>query len=210
MMMCGQSNPLWHYAAGRWPGRVGLLLGPSYFKKQAIRQWLPYALDNDAFSAWTSGKPWSESAWLDMLQWSRMVQWRPLWALVPDVVANREATLERWEQYSGLVEKAGFCKAFAVQDGMSALDVPKNADVVFVGGTNRFKWGTVKMWSDSFERIHVGRVNNAEKVWLCEDLGVESVDGTGWFRDPSDPTKLPALMDWLEGTRNEIDELTLA
>ena len=201
MMLCGQSNALWHFAAGRYPGKVGLLLGPSYYRKQAIRDWLPYALDNDAFSAFTSGDQWSVEAWREMISTVRINRQKPLWALVPDVVSDREKTLRNWEIYHGEVESAGWCTAFAVQDGMTTSDVPKNADVVFVGGSDSFKWGTVRTWASKFQRVHVGRVNNIEKVWLCQDLGIESVDGTGWFRDPSRDDKLPALRRWIEGDR---------
>lgn len=201
-MLAGQSNPTWHYAAGRWPDKVGLLLGPSYFKKQALRPWLPYALDNDAFTCWQQQKEWSEPAWLEMLQWARMTGYKPMWVIVPDVVANRQATLERWKRYAPIVDEIGWPKAFAVQDGMTPSDVPEAASVVFLGGTDQFKWRTVKIWASNFPRVHVGRVNNIEKVWLCEDLGVESVDGTGWFKDPSREDKLPALMDWFDNIRS--------
>lgn len=210
MMMAGQSNPIWHYAAGKWPGKVGLLLGPSYFKKQALRPWLPYALDNDAYTAWQKKKEWSEPAWLEMLQWARMTGYKPLWTVVPDVVANRRATLDNWIRYAPIVDEIGWPKAFAVQDGMTPDDVPGTAEIVFVGGSNSFKWRTLQLWTDNFKRVHVGRVNNIEKVWQCQDLGVESVDGTGWFRDPSREDKLPALLGWLENRRDEMLKFVFA
>jgi hypothetical protein len=209
MMMAGQSNPAWHYAAGKWPGKVGLLLGPSYFKKQALRPWLPYALDNDAYISWQNQKEWSESAWREMLQWARMTRYKPLWAIVPDVVANRKETLENWKRYAFILDEIGWPKAFAVQDGMTPDDVPESAALVFVGGSTSFKWRTVTTWVKNFRRVHVGRVNNIEKVWMCQDIGVESVDGTGWFKDPSCEKKLPALFDWFANQRSETTELAL-
>ncbi len=207
MMLAGQSNPLWHYAAGKHPGKVGLLLGPSYFRKQAIREWLPFALDNDAFTAWIKGTAWSEEAWLEMMAWSKLVGQKPIWALVPDVVADREATLENWSKYAGIVKAMRYHAAFAVQDDMTPADIPNGADVVFVGGTDAFKWRTLPMWLGAHPRIHVGRVNNINMVWRCQDLGVESVDGTGWFKDPSRQDKLPALRRWIEGERTQTDQL---
>lgn len=207
MMLAGQSNPMWHYAAGRWPGKVGLLLGPSYFKKQSLRPWLPYALDNDAFTAWQQRKPWCEHAWIEMLNWARWTGTQPIWVLVPDVVADRNATLARWERYAPAVDALNWTKAFAVQDGMTPKDVPSGAEVVFVGGTDAFKWRTVRQWVGEFPRVHVGRVNTIDRVWLCDDLGVESVDGTGWFRDPSREDKLPALLGWMENKRITTQEL---
>jgi hypothetical protein len=207
MLLCGQSNQFWHYAAGKYPGRVGMLLGPSYFKKQAIRSWMPYALDNDAFGAWSQNKPWVVGAWRDMLKWSQMTGHDPLWTLVPDVVADRQATLLNWEKYSPEAREYGWPLAFAVQDGMTQDDVPSAADLVFVGGTTEWKWKSLPMWTEHFERVHVGRVNELRRLWTCEDLGVESVDGSGWFRGTSEGRQGQQLKQWLNGERSESLEL---
>jgi len=199
LMLCGQSNALWHYAAGKWPNKVGLLLGPSYYKKTPVRPWMPYVLDNDAF---TLRENWSEVKWREMLGWARLQSHKPAWVLVPDVVGSKDGTLERWSRYEKEASACGWPLAFAVQDGMTTDDVPASADVVFIGGTDSFKWRTVEKWVVSFPRVHVGRVNSIERVWQCDDLGVESVDGTGWFRDPTREDKLPALECWLAGIRN--------
>ena len=47
------------------------------------------------------------------------------------------------------------------------------------------------------------RVNAPEMIEACERLGCESIDGTGWFRDPSRQDKLPALERFIEGHRNK-------
>jgi len=198
-MLCGQSNALWHYAAGKWPNKVGLLFGPSYYKKTPVRPWMPYVLDNDAF---TLRDNWDEAAWLAMLQWAKMQGHKTDWILVPDAVGNKDKTLARWEKYAPIAAECKRPLAFAVQDGMTPNDVPNNANVVFVGGSTEFKWRTVETWAAHFPRVHVGRVNNIDRVWQCDDLGIESVDGTGWFKDPTRKDKLPALECWLAGVRN--------
>ncbi len=58
MLLCGQSNRIWHYWAGRHPGSVGLLVSPDYFKKVPLDPWMPFALDNGAFAAWRDKTPW--------------------------------------------------------------------------------------------------------------------------------------------------------
>jgi hypothetical protein len=163
-------------------------------------------LDNDAFIHHTKASKWDESKWVEMLQWASMCAVKPIWCLVPDVVGDSKATKRNWSKYSEHVSCRGFKTAFAVQDGMTTDDVPGDADVVFVGGSTQFKWRTARQWTRSFQRVHVGRVNSFEKLWLCDDLGVESVDGTGWFRDPSDETKLPNLIRWLNGERPSFRE----
>jgi hypothetical protein len=84
---------------------------------------------------------------------------------------------------------------------MAPADVPRDADVVFVGGTTAWKWQSVPTWCVEFPRVHVGRVNTIERVWLCDDLGAESADGTGWMKNPSRPDQIEALQEWLAGER---------
>lgn len=209
MLMCGQSNQMWHYLAGRYPGRVGMLLGPSYFKKQAIRSWMPYALDNDAYQAWQKKTPWDYKAWAEMIQWAKLSGQAPLWILVPDVVADRKATLENFARYAPEARATKWPIAFAVQDGMALGDVPSGVDVVFVGGTTGWKWRTLPMWCQHFPRVHVGRVNELRRLWTCEDYKVESVDGSGWFRDTASGRRARALLCWIEGHRSESLSLDL-
>jgi len=166
-------------------------------------------LDNDAFSAWLKETEWSESEWIAMLNWAKLNAQKPKWAIVPDVVANKQKTLENWNRYQHYLKQYNWPMAFAVQDGMTPDDVPINADVVFVGGSTEWKWKTVSTWTRNFKRVHVGRVNSVSKLWHCQDLGVESVDGTGWFRDPSDPSKFPAVLDWLSGLRYDENQMNL-
>lgn len=194
MLMCGQSNPVWHYWAGIYPGRVGVLVGPSYWRKLKMRKWMPYALDNDAYIAFSQKKEWSAPAWREMLQWAMMTGFKPIWCLVPDVVANRQATLDNWKIYALEASKYGWSLAFAVQDGMTPKDVPNEADVVFVGGTDAFKFRSLPIWVEHFQRVHVGRVNSIRDLEICDRLGAESVDGSGWFRDTS---RMAALELWM-------------
>jgi hypothetical protein len=195
VMLANNSNPIVHYFAGRFPGKIGWLVGPSARHKTKLKRWIPYALDNDAYSAFSNHTQWSESDWFALLEWARQSGKKPLWVLVPDVVADKAATLERWQRYNPKVRET---KAFAVQDGMTPDDVPEGAEVVFVGGTTQWKWRSLPMWAEHFPRIHVGRVNTLRRLWTCEELGVESCDGTGWFRE-GDGARIADLELWLEG-----------
>jgi hypothetical protein len=208
MVMCGQSNQIWHYFAGKYPGSVGYLFGPKNMAKQALVDWMPFACDNDAFSAWVNKTQWDESAWFDMLKRVKRSGLSPMWVLVPDVVADKDATLAKWKTYSPVVKNYGWPTAFAVQDGMVPSDVP-DADVIFVGGTTAWKWTTMPMWAKSFPRVHVGRVNEMRRVWSCEDNGIESVDGSGWFRDTSNGRRINSLRLWFDGKRLDTMELPL-
>lgn len=184
------------FLAGKFQGKVGWMLGPSHWKTP--RWYIPYAMDNDAFSCFTNKKQWDKTAWMGMLEKAKASFIKPIWCIVPDVVGNAPATIESWHENKHYIERNGWPKAFAVQDGMLPVNVPKDADVVFVGGTTEWKWRTVEMWAKSFPRVHVGRVNELRRVYQCDRLGVESVDGTGWLKKTQDGRMAINLLDWLE------------
>lgn len=198
MMPANNSSMHLGWLAGQHPGRIGWLLSPGGYRKP--HRWMEYALDNGAFPAWTNGQPWDEDAFMEMVrtvcgQVGMREQHAPRWLLVPDVVADREATIERWHAWAPELRPFGFPLAFAVQDGMTKEDVPEDADVIFVGGSTGWKWGTVWKWCQEFPRVHVGRVNGYRGLWDCHEAGAESCDGTGWFR--GDQNQLAGLEQYL-------------
>jgi hypothetical protein len=209
VMPANNSSSVVHYWAGKYPGRIGWLVGPTAIPKTKLRPWMPFALDNDAFGAWVSGNPWNEEAWLGMLQKVKMSGMSPRWMLLPDVVADREATLSKWERYESTGLKFGWPLAFAVQNGMTPADLPERAEVIFIGGTTEWKWQTLPEWCATGRRIHVGRVNALDKLLTCERMGVESVDGTGWMKDTMASGKARDLAKWIEGRASEHPELNL-
>ncbi|MGE0131862.1 MAG: hypothetical protein AB7U82_27580 [Blastocatellales bacterium] len=161
----------------RFPDRLGLLFGPGSQKTPRGRK---YAIENGRFVAWKNNAEWSERNYLKLLEWATKQAARPEWILVPDVVADRDATLREWERWAPRLQQYGTPLAFAAQDGMTRRDVPKEASAVFIGGTTEWKWSHLDGWGK--KRVHVGRVNSCAKLIECEDAGAESTDGTGWFR----------------------------
>ncbi len=119
VMPATHSSPPIHFLAGRFPGRIGWLVGPSARTKTKLRPWMPYALDNDAFGAWVNGAAWDVVAWRDLLAWAKASRHVPLWVLVPDVVGDKSGTLDKWGQYAPEAKNFGWPLAFAVQDGMT-------------------------------------------------------------------------------------------
>ena len=203
MLIMGQSNRIWHYWSGKYPNSVGVLIGPSYGKKVPIDKWMPFALDNDAFTAWRDNKSWDLAAWRKMVKYVRMTKMKPIWVAIPDVVSNSKKTISNWWIYKDEIKSLGWPLAFCVQDGMTPEDVPSDADVVFVGGSDEWKFPNLRVWTSNFPRVHCARVNSQQKIEMCEKLGCESVDGTGWFRDPSRNDKIPMLERFIEGHRNQ-------
>lgn len=186
-----------------FPGNMGLLIGPGGWREPT--HYLPYALDNGAYPAYTKGIEWTAVEWRNLLDRASTSRIKPLWCAVPDCVADAEATKKMWREWSPFVVEQGFKRAFVVQDGMTAVDVPPDADVVFVGGSTAWKWSTVATWASSFPRVHVGRVNTLKWLMRCDEVGVESIDGTGWFRGDIQQTR--ELVQYV--TRNVPRQLTL-
>lgn len=165
--------------AARYPGRLGHLYSPG--AQRGPWRELPYALDNGAYAAFINDAAWDESAWRCLLSWAVLSGQRPRWAVVPDVVGNRSATIERWHRYHSEVRALGIQPAFAAQDGMTFEDVPADS-VVFLGGSTEWKEAAIGPWCARFPgRVHVGRVNKWDRLVRCWRAGAISVDGTGWF-----------------------------
>jgi hypothetical protein len=190
VMPASASGWLWHSLA-RETGRIGHLYSPR--DQRGPWPWIPYSLDNGAFSCWNpvdntfDSEKWAEKeqSWRELLMWCQCAPIQPKWAVVPDVPGQSAATLERWHIYAPEVQAAKIPLALAVQDGMTPETVRQLAikpDVIFVGGSTEWKWDTAEMWCKEFPRVHVGRVNNVEKLYMLESFGAESCDGTGWNR----------------------------
>jgi hypothetical protein len=193
VMPADNSSFMMGWMAATFPNRLGWLLNACCWR-QDPRKEMPWAMDNGAFGAMTAKREWDEEAFYS----KALIAWRPQprWIVVPDVVGNREATIESWKRHYPRLK--GRKLAFAVQDGMTARDVPDEADVVFIGGGTNWKWQTARLWCADFPRVHIGRVNGEKALWMAHESGAESCDGTGWGRDPSRKDKMPALMRYIE------------
>lgn len=193
--------------AAQFPGRIGHLFSSNskYFR----RHFGPFALDNGRYPAWKSGKPWKAA---DLFALYRRVATQgsaPLWLLVPDRVGEWRETMKEWDRWAGVLCERGWPLALAVQDGATVDDVRAiQPDVVFVGGTTRFKWETFARWCGEFPRVHVGRVNTPREAWRCWKAGAESVDGTGWMRtDRQRAGLMRLLLAMRDGERPTMPEL---
>lgn len=182
------------YLAGKHEGQLGHLYGPGGFR--GPYEFMPFGLDNGRYAACTKGFEWDEEAFLGLLRRVQEGPMCPLWVVVPDVVGSRDGTLREWDHWAHRLKEFGWPLAMAVQDGMDTNDVPEDASVVFVGGSTGWKRESLAQWCEDFPRVHVGRINTNRWLWECHHLGVESCDGTGWFR--GDQRQLAGLVEYLE------------
>lgn len=143
-----------------------------------------WAIDNGRFT-----DTWTEDGWLKfLLRYSPLLD-TCLFAVVPDVPFNAEATLEEFERYAPTVRKIGYPLALASQDGMTPSMVPwHEIDALFLGGTDKHKrgleGGTLIAEAQKHGKwLHVGRVNSGKTLinhfWMAN-----SWDGTTFIRHP--------------------------
>lgn len=209
MMPSNASGWFWH-ALARETGRLGHLFSPG--GQRGPWPWLPYALDNGAFSAWEQETNTINEAtllatraeWRRLLFWSQACGTAPLWAIIPDVPGDAERTLRDWHSFAGEVTRCP--RALAVQDGMEPSDVAAlgvQPDVIAVGGSTEWKWSTVAKWASAFPRVHLLRCNSPAKLYELEEMGVESCDGTGWSR--GDRKQTAGLEGWARSRARPVD-----
>lgn len=180
LVMVSNLNRLGTRLNKQYPNRIGLLLSPGGW---ADPLGLPYALDNGRFTVWSRGKKYDEAKFWKHLRRAQKIH-APLWLAVPDVVANRLATIDEYLHWAPKLTTLGWPLALVVQDGMTICDVQSltpQPSVVFVGGTTKWKWRTIRHWCRNFTHVHVGRVNGYHSLWAAQYAGASSTDGTGWY-----------------------------
>ncbi|HEV8293041.1 MAG TPA: hypothetical protein VGP94_13995 [Tepidisphaeraceae bacterium] len=158
---------------------VGQLLTP-LTRYHLRNRALPWAIDNGAFS------DFDEDAFLSLLkrEWPRAADC--LFVTAPDVVASARRTLEifeRWRERLG-----GWRVALVCQDGQEHLPIPwDDIDAIFIGGSTAWKCSPaaeqiIRAAKILKKHVHVGRVNTPSRFRHFEEIGVDSVDGSGIAR----------------------------
>lgn len=199
-LAANNGNSVMHFLAGRYPGKIGMMMSPASGFSQP-KSWMPYAIDNGKYSAWQLGRLWDDSRFFEMLDKCRICAYKPIWIVAPDEVGCWKRTESLWYLYEPRLRDYKFDLAYVAQDGAAPKSIPASADVIFIGGTTKWKWENAKRFCESFPRVHIGRVNSAEKLEYCEKIGAESCDGSGFTREGADSPRIRGLMNFLEGYR---------
>lgn len=145
-----------------------------------------FCIDNGAFGAF------DEPSFLSLLERERPRRDLCRFVAVPDVVASARRTLEVFDEWK--LRLAGWALAIVVQDGQEHLPIPwKEIAAIFVGGSTDWKMGPhaaacIKAAKAIGKWVHVGRVNTPGRYEYFEQLGADSIDGTGlsrysWMRE---------------------------
>ena len=173
--------------------RIGRLIVPGSWNDPEKLNLQPgqWAMDNGAF------KDFNEGRFVRMLKAFHGYQ-GCLFVTVPDVVEDAASTFKLWPFWSNLIRGCGHRPAWVAQDGLTPDLMPKT-DVIFVGGSDKFKesqqvrslcaFGKARgMW------VHWGRVNGKRRYELALKAGADSIDGTGFSMYPN--TNIPKVADW--------------
>jgi len=197
---------------------LGLLCQPGngVWRKANAYAW--WAMDNGCFGEnRPGGQPFNERKWLEQL--GALTPERCLFVTCPDVLNWREidgelvpvgdalATWRRSEPYIKRVQAMGYPAAVVLQDGVEHLPlvwraILDNADAVFVGGSDAFKYGEAvpRLIADAQAHglwAHVGRVNTKRGLVHFNEANADSCDGTYVRFGPT--TNVPTLCRWLDG-----------
>jgi len=159
-----------------------------------------YALDNGAWTAFQRGEPFDAGAFsraLDLLGAGAD------FVVAPDIVCGGLTSLRLSESWLPRLERFGGRRLVPVQNGMEPQDVAPllSANVgIFVGGDTGWKERTLPAWGDLARKrgchLHVGRVNTARRIWLCQLAGADSFDGTS-------VTRFASTIGLLDGARHQ-------
>lgn len=160
--------------------QIGLLLSYPYLPPKNCKY--KFVIDNKKYTCWKRNIEWNPIEFTKVLKKIKLNFQEPEWVVVPDAPTNAEETTKLWKQWSPIIKEWGFRTAFAVQNGHTPLSVPKDADVVFIGGDRRWKRNNIKLFTDNFPRVHVAIINGLSWLWVCHNISVESIDGNSYFR----------------------------
>lgn len=128
-----------------------------------------------------------------------------LFATVPDVVGNWDATLNRWHEFP----KDGWQVPLAIvlQNGATVESVPwHEIGAVFVGGTTDWKLGPEarSIVAEAKARnvwAHMGRVNSQRRLRYADWIGCDSADGTFLVFAPD--ANLRLVLRWLDDVNRQ-------
>lgn len=135
-----------------------------------------WAADNGCY-----GGKWNPTRWARWL--ASLPADRCLFAVVPDVVANDQATTDLWRQHAPTALSLGLPAAWVAQNCAIGADIPASASAVFLGGTTDWKLGADAraIASEAIQRglwLHMGGVNSLRRLRYAAAIGCNSVDGT--------------------------------
>jgi hypothetical protein len=145
-----------------------------------------FAIDNGAFSRF------SPEAFLSLLAKHDHERNLCRFVSVPDVVGSARRTSESFTHWQHKL--TGWNIALVAQDGQEDLEISwRVISAIFIGGTTVWKMSKsaadiIRCAKNIGKWVHAGRVNTPGRFEYFEELGADSIDGTGlsrysWMRE---------------------------
>jgi hypothetical protein len=139
-----------------------------------------FAIDNGGFSGFDA------KAFVSLLEREEERISLCRWVAMPDIVGSAIRTLEAFDHWADKLPR--WPKALVAQDGQESLPIPwSRISAVFIGGSTEWKLSKAASHIIRTAKIvgtwcHVGRVNTPGRFEYFEELGADSIDGTGLSR----------------------------
>lgn len=170
--------------------RLGQMVTPDAGNR--VEDGTTWALDNGCY-----GSRWTPQRWSATLDRHAATP-GCLWAVVPDVVGDADATDRLWARWWSAPMRRGYRAAYVAQDGCRYI--PAGARAVFIGGTTEWKLGPEARQVAAVAKrlglwLHMGRVNSLRRMRYAHALGCDSVDGTYLAYGPR--RNLPTALGWM-------------
>lgn len=153
----------------------------------------PWVFDNGAFVDFLNGSDFDGDGFERCVIRLMDIQpcQRPEWSVVPDIVASPKSLPFSVHWRETLPDDLKWY--LAIQDGMTPELVDSAFtkvpfDGLFIGGSSAWKNSMACEWVKYGHGrklpVHIGRVNGWKRLQWAVNIGADSVDGTGWTRDP--------------------------
>lgn len=144
-----------------------------------------FAIDNGAFAGFRPGE------FKGLLLREKDAAGLCRFVAVPDVVGAARRTLEIFDYWK--YKLTNWPLALVAQDGIEDLPIPwEQLAAIFIGGSTGWKLSksagdVIKAALAMGKWVHIGRVNTPGRFEYFEELGADSIDGTGlsqysWMR----------------------------
>ncbi len=158
-----------------------------------------WAADNGAFTGWNEAKFRRMLGRIANVDRSRF-----LWVAIPDVVADAEATIARWSDWSSEIGRLDLPAAFVGQDGIELIRdrIPwSEMTAFFIGGSTEWKLSASaeELAREAKSRgkwVHMGRVNSQRRARHAHEIGCDSIDGRTFSAWPD--RYIPKGIQWTE------------
>lgn len=143
--------------------------------------WRIWAADNGCFAR---PETFSRDRYLDWLRSRSAERATCLFATIPDVWSDAEATYQRIEDWPETLAALGYTPAFIAQDRCDQYPIPwDRIGALFIGGSD--PWRSTPEFRSVVEEakrrelyLHIGRVNSRARLQWARGLGAQSADGT--------------------------------